>query len=180
MSVMTVTRTDVRIRTQTRSVVFVCNEMIRILVETVRARGLPLDYLQRNHELFSASFRTWLAGRWLNHLTVEVYDPKNDRLVEKYILGVAYEPEAEGEEVFESSMNKLQSELTRLRDLRPGCRYEVLVNLSKDAPDLPGWSKKQLRDASHLCQQDLGAMLNSLCCKVQMMIWAEEEDQSCK
>jgi hypothetical protein len=179
MAVMTTTKSRSYIGARTRSAIWVANELIRVLFDTVNARGLPLDYLQRKQADLTSDFRTWVAGRWLRELILEVYDPATDTLVEKYVLDLSYDPAAEGEEVFTTRIEKLHEKLQKLGTLRPGLTYKVFVDTAEDAPAL-GWILTKMHDDRHLNKHDVGNMIDTLNCKVQMALWTEGAQHECK
>ena len=180
MSVMTTTRANVRAGTQTRSAVYVANEVIRSLLEIVGQRGLPLEQMQSRLEFYSDSFRLLVAGRWLESVTLEVFDPGSNRLVEKYELDLSYAPTAQGEESFATHVDKLRTELSRLAKLGPKLCYRVLIQRTEGSPDVPGWYPTVSRDDSHLQKTAAGKFIETLHCTVGLGLWTQGGNDQCK
>ena len=178
--VATTTKASVSANVQTRSVVWTANELLRILLEIICLRGLPVDYLHRQHEILGSGFRTWLTGRWLKGVTLEVYDRHTDKLVEKFALEVTYESNVSAtEERFATDIDKLKEALSQLKKARSGVRYRVLAGVEEKAPQLPGWTSTNCRDSKHLVRKDLGKIIDTAAIGTTMAIWIEGSDARC-
>ena len=169
--VTTAVRTNVKVQAHIHSTVYVANELIRIAQAVIDARSLPTDYMHQHGTLFTESFRYWLAGRHLERMTIEVYDPTSDQLIERFDLALDYGRSAD-DEYFETLIDKVEASLAGLGVLPPGCRYRVIVSLADGAPDLPGWQSTEYRDASHLRQQNIGLVIGAPRIGVSMDFWA--------
>jgi hypothetical protein len=184
MSVTTTTRTrtSVGVHVWARSITWVGNELMRVLLEIATLRGLSVGALHEDLDCFVKAFRTWMTGRWLTGTTLEIYDQATDKLVERYSFPLSYETTTTDstEERFHTHVDNLRTALKTERQLRPGCRYRVIVHLTADAPDLPGWSRTTTRDCSHLDHQDLsGNVIETARINVQMEYWTERSKLSC-
>lgn len=174
-AVAVATRTSVRVNVQSRSIVFTANELHHLLMETVLAQGLPVDYLHRHLKLLIEGFATWMTGRWLKEIVLEVYDPPANQLVRCFELEIAYETQ-ERAESFRTHMDKLKAQLARLKSLRPGCDYRVVVVTRDGAPDLPGWVKTHRMDTSHLMRREFGGVIDTAMIGVGMTYLGERTD----
>lgn len=172
MSASTSVQTRVEARVWARSTTWVANELARVLIEIVNLRGLPLDYVHQHLELFVASFRTWVTGRHLDGVYLEVYDEPSGALLERYDLGLNYDvPARSSEEKFETRIGLLERELARREAAHPGCRYRIFVQLTPGAPALPGWNPAELQDTSHLRRKDVGGIINTSRIGVAFALW---------
>lgn len=173
MPVTTKVHTSVEVRVYARSTVWVANELMRVLQEVVHQRGLPLDYLHHNHQTIISGLRTWITSRWLLAAILEIWDPHTGLMIERYDLGLSYQPPGQGgEERFETDIEKLKAALARIPQLHPGSNYQVVVQLEPGAPNLPGWAPTTLRDASHLQRQEIGNIIDTARIGVQMAYWS--------
>jgi hypothetical protein len=169
----------VAVNVQARSIAFAANELNRILLETTVARGLPLNYLHFRQQDLADGFRTWMSGRWLEGVILEIYDPVSDKLMEKFHLDIAYTTDGNSDETYKTHIEKLQTELKRLKKLQPGCRYRVLADTSSNAPMLPGWTESKLRDAGHLSRQEFGGMVDTAGISIGMTYFGERSNAQC-
>lgn len=174
MAVMTSVATHVEVRVWARSTTWVANEIARVMLDTVVARGLPLDYMHSNLKALTDGFRTWIAGRWLKGAIVEVYDTASDTMVERFDLDLAYQPTGQGgRERFTTDMDRVKAALAKLPPLRPGCRYHVLADLTDDAPELPGWSDARTRDTGDLQKNNVGKVIDTARIGVDLSLWVK-------
>jgi len=172
MSTSTSVQTRVEARVWARSTTWVANELGRVLIEIVSQRALPLDYLHQHLELFVASFRTWVTGRYLAGVYLEVYDEPTGALMERYDLGLNYDtPVLSSEEKFETRIGLLEQELARREAAHPNCRYRVVVELVHGAPELPGWNPTALQDTSRLRRKDVGGIIDTSRIGVAFSLW---------
>lgn len=163
------THTRVEARTYARSATYVANELLRVQLEIVRHRALPLDYLHSNHEKIMNGFRTWIAGRWLKAAVLEIWDTGTDKLVERYDLCLSYESEV-GEERYDTKVALLE-ELATLPPLPSGCKYRLVVDLEVGSPDLPGWTPTTFRDNTQLKRKDVGDVIDTARIGVRFTRW---------
>lgn len=168
--VTTAVRTRVKVQPHVHATVYVANELIRIIQDLVNLRSLPTDYMHQHGSLFSDSFRYWIAGRHLKRLTLEIYLPDTDQLIERFDLALDYDHTAD-DEYFETLTDKVRDSIASLDSLPEGCRYRVVVSLTEDAPNLPGWSKTEYRDANHLRQKNIGLVIGSPRIGVSLELW---------
>lgn len=180
MAVKTSTRTSVRANVASRSFTWVSNELVRCITEVVVGRGLSLDYVHQHHDTLFKGFRTWLSLHKLKAAVLEIYDTGTDKLVEKCPFQISYQAEAvNGEEKFHTDIDKLKAALAALPPLRPGCKYRILADLEDNAPDVPGWAPSRYRDDKHLANKDIGTVIDTAACGVQMSYWIERSDNKC-
>jgi hypothetical protein len=172
VSATTNVHTRVEVGVWARSTTWVANELVRVLQEVVHLRGLTMDYMHQHNETLTSGFRTWITSRWLKGSILEVWDANSDQLVERYDLGLSYQPKGQGgDERFETQIEKVAGALAQLQKLNGSHRYRVIADLEPGAPSLPGWEPTSLRDTSHLRKQDLGNVIDTARIGVAMGYW---------
>lgn len=169
--VMTRSNVSVGVNVSARSMVYVANEIGRLFLDIVSQRGLPLDEFDELLETVMAGLRTWIAGHWLTHAVLELYDPHSDRLVQCVDLGLAYRAHAGTGEHFETAIDQVRAAVGNDR-LNPDIRYRVVVRLAEGAPSLPGWEATTLRDRDHLRRMQLGGVIDTASVGVEMEYWS--------
>ncbi len=149
--------TGVGVQVWARSTTYVANELLRVLQEVVQERGLELDYMHDHFELFTNSFRTWVTGRYLQSVVLEIWNANSDELVERYDLGLDYDTTdtGGGDERFNTYVEQLRNALRERPALSDDYRYRVVVQLESGAPKLRGWSSTSLRDTHGLRRERL-------------------------
>ncbi len=150
MATSTSVNTSVSAHVTARSTTWVANEILRTFLEIVQTRGLEIHDLHEQLDFYEKSLRTWLTGRHLLSVVLEVWNPQTEeQAAERYDLNLDYSPDGDNGERFETHLDRVRDELPR-RPLPAGFCYRLLVTLSENAPDLPGWEDTEFRDVSHL------------------------------
>lgn len=169
-AVSTKTHSVVTANIAARSVVWCANESLRVLLQIVQSRGLPIDDLHEDLEFYSKGLRTWMATHHLKAVLLEVWEPDSDKVLERYDLVFDYRPfVAEAEEQFETHIEKLMEALPA-KELPAGCRYRIVLKKNPEAPDLPGWGSTRLRSADHLQRKTLGDVIETAAIGVDVVI----------
>ena len=171
------TRTHTRLeaRVYARSATWVANELVHVFIEIIRLRGLEMDHIIEKTEVIMNGLRTWLVTQKLDAAYLEVFDRDTDALVERYDLHMNYSaPGGNTDERFETRKELLESELTRLQALHPGCAYRVAVTLKPDAVAVPGWGPTTLRDTSALRRRDIGRIIDTARINVNLGAWLRD------
>ncbi len=166
--VKTKTHTGVGVKVWAQSTTYVATELIRVTQEVIQRRGLPMDFMHNNGELFVNSFRTWITGRYLKGLVIEVWSEESLR--ERYDLTLDYAT-SKNDEKFDTYIERLRDTLAQRPQLPEGCCYRVVVQLDQDAPPLPGWSETTLRDTTGLEKQNFGNIIGAPRHSVIMDCW---------
>src|SRR5438552_855191 len=122
MSVMTTTHSQVQVNASARSVTWTGNQLLRVLLETFAARGLPISSLQTQLERIAKDLFIWLALECLESVKLEVYRARTGELVDKFEHEIGYATSFDGEERFETDIKKLREGLKQLAP-RPGCKF---------------------------------------------------------
>lgn len=164
--------TSVRTRTQVnvaaRSVTYVAKEVYRVFDQIVRRRGVSSRYLVERCETILKGLTVWLATRDLKSATLEVWDSRTDRLIERYDLGISYD--WSGPERYETNLEALAAHLGS-GDIPSTAECRVVVDLESKAPDVPGWSKTLFRDTSHLTREKGGKAISTAYIDVELEVW---------
>lgn len=172
MSVTSNVHTGVGVQVWARSTTWVANELLRVLGEVVDKRGLDFGYMHENFEMFTNSFRTWVTGRYLLGVVLEVWN-EAEEMIERYDLALDYDMAGlrSPDERYETYIERLHDVFASRPPLPDGCRYRVVVQLEKGAPQLRGWSTTTLRDTRNLERQSGGTLIDATRISVSMDYW---------
>ena len=169
--VMTRSNVSVGVNVAARSMVHVANEITRLFLDVVSQRGLPMDDLTEQLDTITAGLRTWIAGHWLTHAVLELYDPASDQLLQCVDLGLTYRTQRDSSERFETAIDQVRNTLGD-EALDAAIRYRVVVQLANGAPNLPGWETTTFRERGHLQRTHLGDVIDTTGIGVELAYWA--------
>lgn len=169
--VMTRSNVKVGVNVAARSMVYVANEITRLFLDIVSQRGLSLDELTEQLDTITAGLRTWIAGHWLTHAVLELYDPATDELMQCVDLGLAYHAQRDTAERFDTAIDQVRETLGD-ETLDAAIRYRVVVQLTDGAPSLPGWEATSFRERGHLQRTPLGDVIDTVGIGVELEYWS--------
>ena len=175
MPTMEKQRTEVGVKVWMQSMIFVSNQLMRILLDILDARRLDNKWLIDQRKVISDGLWTWLTARQLLALYLEIYQPGSNQAEERWDMNFKYEepssaalndPDVKG--VYESYWEQIKGLLGRLGKLPDGVQYRVVANLEDGAYTVPGWSPTTFKSVDHLKKQRLGDAVTSPAIKMMM------------
>lgn len=165
-------RTRIKVHAAARATSYVANELHNVMMLVTEYHDLEPDYFYRNWTIIENGLRSWISRRSLRKVVLEVFDPGTNGLVRRFAASLDYREDwAAEDERFDSQIERLKDELAGLPRLDGPCRYRLVVDLERDAPNVPGWQATQLRDASHLHKQALGTIIDTNAIGAAMDYW---------
>jgi len=125
---------------------YTVNETLRLLLWYATERGLTTDYLTDNRDAIEDGLWTWLAGRHLSTLRLEVFDDATGNVVERVDLSFPdCSPAEENEETvgdgttapFEALEKELLNQVQDAGTLPETTRLRLVAVLDPDEEDRP-------------------------------------------
>lgn len=184
------TETKVEVSTWTASYNYATNQVVSILHKIANQRGLGTGYLTRHKDILEDGIYTWLCGRYLEAVHLEVYDPETDEVVERPDFEFVYTAPKEADEEtvrqvqeqqFEALHREFLDAMSTLEAPPEGCRYRLVVSLieneeGQEPPPVAGWSSSSLRSTDHLREMDLGQWLDAGAVRGSGTFWHGSEE----
>jgi len=121
--------------------------LVKRIGDVVKKMGLPLDYMDKCHDLFTSSFKTWMDRHELCSIHLEVYDKLTNICECRLDISICY-LEALGPNstpIFSGILNAQGNASLPAYDPMK-YEYRVLVTLKDGAKMLPGWEWTKFKD----------------------------------
>lgn len=151
--------TSVAVHSSVHTVNFVTDKLMHSLKEIIRESGLDPAAMTDDWEILERGIRTWLKGRYLERLILEVFDPSNrDNLLHRWDFDLDYDSEGDGS--MWVNTDEIHYNLKKAGVAPKKCTYR-LVAVNKDGrPDVEGWSKTALRSTAGFVRQSVGRTID--------------------
>ena len=82
--------TLVSVNTRTHSITYVTDKLLTSLKNIIRLSGLNPGNLSADWQILERGIKRWLETEHLQHLHLEVYDPKTNKLVGRWDFEIFY------------------------------------------------------------------------------------------
>ncbi len=164
------TRTTVRVDTYTQSVTYVVGGLLDLFRTFVDELGLTPDYFADVLGALEAGLHTWIEGRYLRTVYLEVYSP-NGSLVTRIDIDIDYKSSTSAHHSFYLDMFLAELMAKKVGRVSRSCKYRVLVTAAPGAPSVPGWSSTKLLSNEGLSPWHLGQALGSPDIGSSMQLW---------
>lgn len=145
------------VNTYAHSVTYVTDKLLLSLKEIIRGSGLSPERLADQWDNLHRGLRTWLGSRHLEAVILEVYDPGTDELVGRWDFDVFYGSVGEGGMWVDT--DDIRYHILKSGRWPSECEYRVVVTNKAGRPDVPGWSKAELRSTEGFIRQSLGTTI---------------------
>ena len=137
------------------SVAYVTNNMLKSMRRIVTAVGLDPSKFLNLWETYSQGIEMWLADGDMRSMTLEVYNPVTNILIQRWIMDVCYS-DRDGDGSFWVDTDQI-SRAIELQGIRPiNADYIIYVGTRPGARVLNNWLPVQERSADHMVRQSLG------------------------
>lgn len=139
----------------THSVVYVADNILKSLKDIIRLSGLDPAKLANDRTVLLRGISAWIESRHLERVTLEIFDPKNGRLVVRWDIEVVYTWDVSAG-TYWTDTEQLKWAI-RKAGLVPGeADYSVSVSNKPGRPDVSGWSSCTLRSTDGMVRQSIG------------------------
>lgn len=151
--------TSVFVNTYAYSVTYVADNILRSFKEIIRESGLSPENLTKEWSVLQRGISTWLGSRHLRRVVLEVYDPRNTKLVGRWDFDISYGLQGDG-------TMWLNTEDVRYHILKAGCwpstcDYEIIVSNDPDRPEVAGWCSTRFRSTDGFVRQSIGTTIDA-------------------
>lgn len=156
--------------TYTHTVTFVTTKMLLTLKEIIREIGLDPTEFTDSWESYERAISTWLGSRHLQRVTLQVYEPRNDRLVARWDIDVIYTTVGDGALWVDTAAIRYSIAKAGLAPSR--CRYDIVLTVAPGYPVVPGWNSCTLRSTDGFKRFAVGATIGGDGLTAQTAYWS--------
>jgi hypothetical protein len=150
--------TFVSVNTYTHSVTYVTDNILRSLKLIILLSGLSPEKLTSDWEILEKGIKIWLEGEYLKEVYLEVYDPRNNKLIGRWDFKIRYGFTGDGG--FWVDTDDIRYHIQKASVWPSRCDYGIVVTTKAERPDVPGWSKTSLRSIEGLIRQSIGTTID--------------------
>ena len=150
--------TSVITYSSTQSVTYVADNILKSLKDIIRLSGMNPANLMDTAESKMRALKTWLDTGDLERITLEIYDPRTDKLVRKWDIEVTYGWSA-GDGSFYTDTDQLRFAIKKAGLAPENAEYRVLLYTRDGRPDVEGWSPTNARSTDGMVRQSLGSTI---------------------
>lgn len=146
----------VAVYSYSQSVVYVADNILKSLKDIIRLSGLDPTKLVDDWALLLRGLSTWIESRHLESVTLEIFDPKTDKLIIRWDVEVVYTWDVSAG-TFWTDTEQLKWAIRKAGLVPALADYRVSVHNKAGRPDVSGWSSCTLRSTDGMVRQSLGA-----------------------
>lgn len=150
--------TSVRVNTYTHSVTYVADKMLKSVKDIIRLSGLSPQYLTDQWEVLERGISAWLRSEHLQHVHLEVFEPKTDKLVGRWDFEIFYGFAGDGE--FWVDTDAIKYYILKAGQWPGSCAYRIVVTNKPGKPDVEGWSSTTMRSTNGFVKQSIGTTID--------------------
>lgn len=152
--------TFVTVNTYTHSVTYVANNLLLCLQDIVRRSGLDPGKISDDWIVLERGLSVWLGTRDLETVSLEVFDPRTDRLVGRWDFSISY-GWTDGSGAFWVDTDQIRYAIQKQGLWPATCSYGVVVHTKPGRPDVAGWSRTTYRSTAGFVRQSIGTTLDA-------------------
>ncbi|MGO8974336.1 MAG: HORMA domain containing protein [Steroidobacteraceae bacterium] len=152
----------------THTVTYVTAKMLLLLKEIIREIGLDPSKLAHDWGSYEAAMSTWLTSRHLQKVTLEVYDPTNDRLITRWDLDIEYGPTGDGALWVDTAA--IHYQILKAGLVPSSCQYQIKL-VSPGGRAVPGWGTVPFRSTLGFNRYCIGATIGGNGISTQASYW---------
>lgn len=150
--------TFVVVNTYSHSVTYVTDNILRCLQDIVRQSGLNPNKIASDWDVLERGIKKWIDTTDLNELTLEVFNPKDDKLIGRWDFTIYY-GYSDGSGSF-----YVDTEQVKLAILKAGvwpiqADYRIVADTKPGRPDVSGWSSTSFRSTAGFVKQSIGTTI---------------------
>ena len=150
--------TFVLVNTYTHSVTYVTDNILRSLKLIILHSGLSPEKLTADWETLEKGIKIWLQGKYLEEVHLEVFDPRNSKLIRRWDFEIRYGFTGDGG--FWVDTDDIRYHIQKAGVWPSRCDYQVVVSNKPGRPDVLGWAKTSLRSTDGLIKQSIGTTID--------------------
>jgi hypothetical protein len=145
----------VAVYSYTQSVVYVADNVLKSLKDIIRLSGLDPSKLVGDWAVLLRGISAWIESRHLETVTLEIFDPRTDKLITRWDVTVVYTWDISAG-TFWTDTEQLKFAIRKAGLMPAQADYRVVVSNKGGRPNVEGWSSCSLRSTDGMVRQSLG------------------------
>jgi hypothetical protein len=143
---------------RTHSVTYVADNILKSLKDIIRESGMSPAKFVNDTEVNRRGLMTWLDSEHLERITLEIYNPRTDKLITRWDIDVRYDW-ASGDARFWTDTEQLKWAIKKAGVAPADARYDLILHNKVGRPDVIGWSQCSYRSTYGMVRQSLGSTI---------------------
>ena len=156
----------------THSVTYVTDNMLRSMKGIIIASGLNPDKFMNLWGVVSRGVETWLRDGDLTMMTLEIYNPNDNRLIRRWDIDVCYS-DSGGDGSFWFDPDQISRTIIKSGIPPRDVRYDILISTRPGSRVIDGWYSVPNRPTDHLTRQNLGRTIEANGLGARMSVWRD-------
>jgi hypothetical protein len=145
----------VSVRSYTHSVTYVTDNVLKSLKDIIVLSGLSPDKMVNSWQSVHRAMTTWINSGHLNKVVLEVYDPRDNKLITRWDVDIVY-GYTNGDGRFWTDTDQLAYAIRKAGVWPSAATYDIRLCNSVGRPDVPDWGPCSLRSTDGFVRQSLG------------------------
>jgi len=150
--------TFVSVNTYTHSVTYVTDNILRSLKLIILLSGLSPEKLTSDWVTLEKGIKIWLQEQCLEEVYLEVFDPRNGKLIGRWDFAIRYGFAGDGQ--FRVDTDDIRYHIQKAGVWPSRCDYRIVVSNKPGRTDILGWSQTSLRSTDGLIKQSIGTTID--------------------
>ena len=150
--------TSVVVNTYAHSVTYVADNILRSMKDIIRLSGLDPTNLVDSWSSNMNALQTWLESRHLEVVVLEVFDPKNNKLVGRWDIDVVYTA-GSGDGTFWTDTEQIKYHVRKAGLMPSDAKYRLLLQTKPGRSDVDGWGPATYRSTDGFVRHSVGSTI---------------------
>ena len=150
--------TTTYVNTYTHSVTYVTDKLLTSIKNIVRLSGLNPGKLSGDWVTLERGISTWLNDHDLEEIHLEIYNPKNNKLVGRWDFEIFYGFSGDGS--FWQDPDGIRYHIIKQGIFPSDCEYRIVVTTKPNRQNVSGWSSTSLRSTDGFVKQSIGTTID--------------------
>lgn len=151
--------TSVSVNTYTHSITYLADNILKGLKDILVYSGLDPSNLIGGRESNLLAIKTWINSGHLSSVSLEIFDPRTDKLVFRWDLEVVYGWSDSGDGNFYADTDMLRYAIKKTGLLSSQLKYRLILSRKPGSPSVQGWSDCEFRSTTGMVKQSLGSAI---------------------
>lgn len=143
---------------RTHSVTYVSDNILKSLKDIIRESDMSPAKLVNDTEVIMRGLITWLGSEHLERITLEIYDPRTDKLITRWDIDVRYDWSS-GDASFWTDTEQLKWAIRKAGVAPSDAKYDLILHTKSGRPDVTGWHPCSYRSTDGMVRQSLGSTI---------------------
>lgn len=152
--------TRVSVYSYTHSVTYVADNILKSLKDVLVLSGLDPSELVDGWESSLRALRTWIESKHLKTVTLEIVNPRTDKLITRWDIEVDYGwSSSSGAGHFWTDTEQLRYHILKAGVLPSRTTYRLLLDTHPGEPPVEGWGPTTYRSTDGMVRRSLGSTI---------------------